>query len=176
MFKTQYDVDNYPQFHMFARCNVKFRRFKDKTFVNYKQGPLRMLTMVIRYMLWKHHGRAKVLGSFKPLVTQAQDVHFQKLYQILMGGPELHIDSMAETVHRILYHTITMNTDILVQVASIVDQSFILTMLTGKENLWHSFWVLTRQSAHFQRTAFTSMLHTALLGGIEVDYSRSAGT
>src|SRR5262245_50330109 len=103
-----------------------------------------MLTMVVRFMLWKHHGRSDLLGSFKPIITQIQNKHFQQLYRILGHGSDVDVDAMGEIVHRILYHTFTMPTDILVQVASIVDQSIILSMLTERHNFWHDFRVLTR--------------------------------
>ena len=158
------------------RCLAKFRRFKSSTsHSQYRHGVIKLISIVIRCMLWRKYAIGKALGKFKPKLTSVQHGFFKTLYSYLESGSHTTLEDIAPVIHSILYHIYATPTDPKVQVATLVDQTLILSILTTSKERWLPPEVLCHLCAHLQRTGFCVSFHTAWHGGIEVDYVSNEG-
>ena len=118
-------------------------------------------------MLWLKFRKTGGIGSFKPKLTQTVLEEFKVLYGLLSQGEEVDTGSLATTAHRILFLTFTTSMDIRQPVDSALEQSIIFSMLTPHRDQWLSAACLTCICAQVQRTIFSTIFHTAWMGGID---------
>ena len=157
-----------------SRSGAKFRRIRTKdTFTKYKQSAIRYIGLVIRYMLWLKFRKTGGIGSFKPKLTQAMLEEFKVIYGLLSQGAEVDTGSLVATAHRILFHTFTTSMNARQPVDSALEQSLIFSMLTPHAEQWLSAACLTRLCSQVQRIIFSTIFHTAWMGGIDGTFTLS---
>jgi hypothetical protein len=149
---------------------AKFRRFQESSFRGYKQPPTRFCAMVIRYILWRKHGKGYLLGGFKPKVTKVQQSLFKELYELVLAGEDVELERLAAVTHRILLSSFTLSLDVRNQVDSAVEQFMIFAIMTPTIRVYLSALSHTQLFARMQRTVFSTLLHTAWHGGADADF------
>lgn len=126
--------------------------------------------MVVRYMLWRKHGKGWLLGKFKPKVTKIQQSLFKELYELLLAGEDVALESLAPVSHRILLSSFTLSLDVRNQVDSAVEQFMIFAIMTPTISVYLSALSHTQLFARMQRTILSTLLHTAWHGGADADF------
>ncbi|KIM73120.1 hypothetical protein PILCRDRAFT_733216 [Piloderma croceum F 1598] len=126
--------------------------------------------MVIRYMLWRKHGKGDMFGNFKPKVTKPQQSLFRDLYNLLLKGADVELTSLAPLAHRILLSSFTLSLNARNQVDSAFEQFMIFAIMTPSLHTFLSALCHTQLFARTQRTIFSTFLHTAWHGGADTDF------
>ena len=127
-------------------------------------------------MLWLKFRKTGGIGSFKPKLTHKVINEFKVLYTLLSQGEAVDISSLVATAHRILFHSFTTPMDARQPVDSAIEQSLIFSMLTPHNEQWLSAACLTCLCSQAQRTIFSTIFHTAQMGGIDGTFTLACPT
>jgi hypothetical protein len=155
---------------MINSTHSKFRNLREHTFYPYRSCVFRYMALVVRYMLWKKQGKTTKLGKLRPKLTPGLVALFNCLYDVLLRGEDATIASIAPVAHKILYDTFTLRLDPCNPVDSAFEQSVAFSMLKPTVGQYLSANELTRYLSFIQRSAFSTLVHVARLGGPEVPY------